>query len=215
MKRFEEDIDSLIEQTVYMGRLTTDMIEKAVHAFCEGDVDLAEEVEDDFGRIIRYDAEIEDLAIKIMTLFQPTAIDVRTIVTVLKSITYMERIAKYSKNIAIATRYLADKPSFEPVETIRPMGETVVKMVKIVTRGFENRSVEDFDKLTEMDDYLDRTMREDLRSIIQFIDVNKDSADVCTYYISVLKFLERCGDHACKMAEKVNFMVTGMHATIS
>ena len=66
-----------------------------------------------------------------------------------------------------------------------------------------------------MDDYLDKTMRDDLYAIIEFINKNPGSADPCTYYISVLKFLERVGDHACKMAEKITFMVTGQRATIN
>ncbi len=37
---------------------------------------------------------------------------------------------------------------------------------------------------------------------------------MCIYYISIIKFLERVGDHACKIAEKINFMVTGMRAHI-
>ena len=98
---------------------------------------------------------------------------------------------------------------------IAPMGETAVRMVKTVINGFEEKSVDGFDKFQEMDDYLDRTMRDDLSKLVEFITANPDSADVCTYYISVLKYLERVGDHACKMAEKVNFMVTGMRAHIA
>ena len=133
----------------------------------------------------------------------------------MKSITYLERIGKYGVNIAKATKYLSDKPMYEPVNMIAPMGETAVRMVKTVIKGFEEKSVDGFDKFQEMDDYLDRTMREDLAKLVEFITTNPDSADVCTYYISVLKYLERVGDHACKMAEKVNFMVTGMRAHIA
>ena len=87
-------------------------------------------------------------------------------------------------------------------------------MVKIVTKAFDEKTVEGLDKISEMDDFLDKTMREDLIKIVDFINENEQSADVCTYYISVIKYLERVGDHACKMAEKVNFMVTGMRARI-
>ena len=214
MQRFLEDIDALTNETVEMGNLACEMIEKSVQAIIDGNVDLAEEVIDDFARMDRYDHEIEDAAIRILTIYQLTAGDTRTVATILKSITYLERIGKYSHNIAVATKYLSEKPMFEPVHLIQPVGEVAVRMVKLVTKAFEEKSVDDLGKISEMDDYLDKTMREDLIKIVDFINENEQSADVCTYYISIIKFLERVGDHACKMAEKVNFMVTGMRAHI-
>lgn len=214
MQRFLDDIEALTNETVDMGNLACEMIEKSVQSIVDGNVDLADEVIDDFARIDRYDHDIEDAAIRILTIYQPTAGDTRTVATILKSITYLERIGKYSYNIAVATKYLADKPMFEPVHLIQPVGEVAVRMVKLVTKAFEEKTVDDLDKISEMDDYLDRTMREDLMKIVDFINENEGSADVCTYYISIIKFLERVGDHACKMAEKVNFMVTGMRAHI-
>lgn len=214
MQRFLDDIDALVNETVDMGNLACEMIERSVQAIVDGNVELAGEVIDDFARMDRYDVEIEDAAIRILTLYQPTASDTRTIATILKSITYLERIGKYSYNIATATKYLSEKPMFEPVHLIQPVGEVAVRMVKIVTKAFDEKTVEGLDKISEMDDYLDKTMREDLIKIVDFINENEQSADVCTYYISVIKYLERVGDHACKMAEKVNFMVTGMRARI-
>lgn len=215
MQRFTEDIDSLVAETCDMANLAADMIDKSVQAIVDENLELADEVIDDFDRLTRYDDEIEEAAIRILTLYQPTAIDSRTVATVMKSITYLERIGKYGVNIAKATKYLSDKPMYEPVNMIAPMGETAVRMVKTVIKGFEEKSVDGFDKFQEMDDYLDRTMRDDLSRLVEFITANPESADVCTYYISVLKYLERVGDHACKMAEKVNFMVTGMRAHIA
>lgn len=214
MQRFLDDIEALVNETVDMGNLASEMIEKSVQAIVDGNVELADEVIDDFARIDRYDNEIEEAAIRILTIYQPTAVDTRTVATIMKSITYLERIGKYSYNIATATKYLSEKPMFEPVHLIQPFGEVAVRMVKLVTKAFEEKSVDDLDKISEMDDYLDKTMREDLIKIIDFINENEQSADVCTYYISVIKYLERVGDHACKMAEKVNFMVTGMRARI-
>ena len=212
MQRFLDDIEALVSETVDMGNLACDMIEKSVQAIVDGNIELADEVIDDFARMDRYDVEIEDAAIRILTLYQPTASDTRTIATILKSITYLERIGKYSYNIATATKYLSEKPMFEPVHLIQPVGEVAVRMVKIVTKAFDEKTVDGLDKISEMDDFLDRTMREDLIKIVDFINENEQSADVCTYYISVIKYLERVGDHACKMAEKVNLMVTGMRA---
>lgn len=36
----------------------------------------------------------------------------------------------------------------------------------------------------------------------------------CTHYIMVARYLERCGDHACKIAENVHYMETGERVEI-
>ena len=37
---------------------------------------------------------------------------------------------------------------------------------------------------------------------------------ICTHYIMVARYLERCADHACKMAEKIHYYVKGEHIEI-
>lgn len=215
MQRFEDDIDAVVAETCEMAKLSTEMLERAIQAVTDGDVDLADSIIADQAKIEKFDDEIEDAAIRILTLYQPTAVDTRTVATILKSITHLERIAKYSTNIATATKYLADKPSYEVVDLIEPVGEMALGLVKRVVTGFENRSIDGFKSIRETDDRLDDAMKDDLERIVDFINTHEGSADVCIYYISILKFLERVGDHACKMAEKICFMVTGRRATIN
>ena len=215
MQRFEDDIDAVVAETCEMAKLSTEMLERAIQAVTDGDVDLADSIIADQVKIEKFDDEIEDAAIRILTLYQPTAVDTRTVATILKSITHLERIAKYSTNIATATKYLADKPSYEVVDMIEPVGEMALSLVKRAVSGFENKSIDGFKSIHETDDRLDEAMKDDLERIVDFINTHEGSADVCIYYISILKFLERVGDHACKMAEKVCFMVTGRRATIN
>lgn len=214
MQRFEDDVDSVFKDTCDMADLAADMLKRAVRAIVDGDIGMAESVIADQRRIDSYDDSIEESAIRILTIYQPTAVDTRTVATILKSITQLERIAKYSTNIANATKYLSDKPSFEVVDLITPVGDMAMKLVDLVIGGFKDRSVEGFPRITEIDDSLDDAMVVSISRVVEFINTHENSADVCTYYISVLKFLERVGDHACKMAEKVCFMVTGKRATI-
>lgn len=214
MQRFEDDIDAVVAETCDMAKLATDMLERAIQAITDGDVELADTIIADQVRIEKFDDDIEDAALRIMSIYQPTAVDSRTVATVLKSITHLERIAKYSTNIATATKYLHDKPTYEVVELIAPMGEMALSLVRQVTAGFENKSVEGFKMIRETDDRLDQAMQDNLKKIVDYVNTHENSADVCIYYISVLKFLERVGDHCCKMAEKVCYMVCGKRVTI-
>lgn len=210
-----EDMESLVEETCAMADLSISMLERSVEAITEEDSSLADSITSDLERIERMDDEIEDAALQILCRFQPTASDARTVAAVLKSITHLERIAKYAANIAVATKYLEDKPSYPPLTLIKPVAEKALGLVRLVVNGFRNSSIDGFDTITERDDSLDASMKNDIQAIVAFINENEGSADVCIYYISVLKFLERVGDHACKMAEKVSYMVTGERATIA
>ena len=66
MQRFLDDIEALVNETVDMGNLASEMIEKSVQAIVDGNVELADEVIDDFSRVDRYDNEIEEAAIRIL-----------------------------------------------------------------------------------------------------------------------------------------------------
>ena len=109
MKRFTEEMDDLVDSMVKMAKLATEMSNKSISSFCKRDVGVADDVINSFSVIRNYDTDIEKKAIRILTLYQPAACDMRTIATVQKCITYLERIGKYSKNIADATHYLKDK----------------------------------------------------------------------------------------------------------
>lgn len=214
MGRLEDEIKCLINRVSEMSRLTAWMMEDSVKALTTGDTALAREVMEAFDRVDRYDREIEEAAVRILTLFQPAAGDLRTAVTVLKCITYLARIAKYSKKLCNAAEYLADKPRYPVFDLLVPMADMSAKMVRLASTGIEERSIEGFDRIVEMDDYLDSHLRTSIDEAVEYVKANPDSADVCIYYITVMKYLERVGDHSCKIAEKVTFMVSGERTRI-
>lgn len=215
MDKFVKEMDSLMCDTNRMCDLVNEMIEDAVKAFDTGDIGLAEKAMDLFDHVDRYDVEIEKSAFRILTLYQPLVSDMRAIAATLKCITYLERIAKYSRNIAEAAVYLDEREQYPVKSLIAPMGERAIEMVRTSTSAFMNRTMDGLDTIVDQDDFLDMAMKESLHEIVAFMGTCPESADVCTYYISVLKYLERVGDHACKIAEKVTFMVTGMRTRIN
>lgn len=214
MRRLDDEITCLFNRISEMSRLAAWMMEDSVKALIDGDLKLAHEVIEAFDRVDRYDREIEEAAVRILTLFQPAASDLRTAVTVLKCITYLDRIAKYCKNLAIATEYLADKPRYPVFDLLVPMGEMAAGMVRMASDGLEKRSVDGFDRIVEMDDYLDEHHRVGLDKVVEYIKSNPESTEVCMYYFTMMRYLERVGDHSCKIAEKVTYMVSGERTRI-
>lgn len=52
-------------------------------------------------------------------------------------------------------------------------------------------------------------------NVITYMMEDAKTITPCAFFIMIARYLERCGDHACKIAEKVNYMVTGTHIEIS
>lgn len=214
MSKFHQDLDELTEDVVEMGELVLAMLDRSVKALREGDMEAADWVIQKEKEVLRMDSLIEDEAMRLMALFQPMAKDMRRLATILKMITYMERVGKYGFNIAKASKSLEEFESCCTMPSLPDMADIVVPMVRDAVMAFKIQDVSLVADLTERDDKLDAIRKKVIAESLQFMKDNPERIPPCVYYITISRYLERCGDHACKMAEKVVYMVSGKRIQI-
>ena len=92
-----------------MGKLALNMLENSIKALITQDVQLAKEVNHSKHKIREFDTYIEERTLRLIALYQPMAIDLRRLATILKMITYLYRLGRYGKDIAVVVELLADK----------------------------------------------------------------------------------------------------------
>ncbi|MFW9946731.1 MAG: phosphate uptake regulator PhoU [Candidatus Odinarchaeota archaeon] len=68
---------------------------------------------------------------------------------------------------------------------------------------------------TSRDDEIDEMRWSIFRECITYMMEEPKTITLCIFLMMIARYLERCGDHACKIAEKVYYMVTGNHIEIS
>ena len=214
MGRLPADMKQMTASVTEMGELVAEMLEKSVASLVNSDVDLADEVIGKYDRVAYLESLVEDETLKILILYQPMATDMRFTATALKIITYLERIGKYSRNIAKAAIYLRDRPTTYRMIEVYEMCNVAVEMVRGVVTAFENKTIKGLEKYHEMDDKLDHYRVNVIEDNIKHMVADPKAIEAYTYYISVAKYLERVGDNACKIAEKVVYMVTGKRVAI-
>lgn len=214
MNRLSADMKEMTASITEMGELVAGMLERSVSALVNSDTETAAAVIKDYDRIAHLDSLIEEEALRILILYQPMASDMRFTATALKMITYLERIGKYSKNIAKAAIYLKDRPTTYHMDEVYAMCDIAVEMVRGVVTAFETRNTEKLETYAGLDDRMDRYRRTVIDANVDRMIHDQRSVEACTYYISVAKYLERVGDNACKLAEKVLYMVTGKRIEI-
>lgn len=174
--------------------------------------------------VIRNDVLINEIEIdtetscyQIIAKRQPTANDLRMIVSVLKAISDLERVGDKARKIARLGIALTNHPSAGSLNIeLNHMAETALKMLRLSLDGFARLDVSLATKAMHLDslvntEYLAVTrqlityMMEDPRTITRSLDI-----------LSIAKAIERIGDHASSIAEYVIFMVKGLnvrHAT--
>lgn len=211
VEEFHSELNNLKKRVVRMGNLAQDMLNKSVKALKKQDKDLANEVLNCKNDIAEMDEKIEQDALKLLTLFQPMAKDMREMATVLKMITYLARIGRYGKDIANITLELADKPHVKELVSIPYMAREVDSMINDALTAFENEDVETIDGFTAREKNVDELRYSIFRECLTYMMEDSKTIKRCARYIMVARYLERCGDHAVKMAEKIFYMVTGEH----
>lgn len=214
-KEMRREIKDLKEKLLEMADLAISMLDDANTALCNRDLELAESVDQKKHKLREYDEEIEAEALQILGLFQPMAVDLRTLGTILKIITYLYRIGRYGKDIAAVVEMLNTEYPISELVGIRHMWEHVKPMIEDAIYCFEHRNTEKLKDFIERDDEVDQMRWSIFRESVSWCIEDPKNITISAHIIMIARYLERCGDHACKIAEKVHYMVTAEHIEIS
>ncbi len=160
------------------------------------------------------DEGIEQHALTLLTLYQPMAKDMRTIACILKMITYLTRIGRYGKDISNVAKELSMRPHIAKLVSIPYMADIVFGMIEDALKAFETEDLSLIQDFVERDDSLDALRYSIFRECITYMMEDPKNIKRCAHYIMIARYLERCGYHACKIAEKVHYMVTGERVEI-
>jgi len=214
-KEFHNEILELKEKVLEMAQLALNMLDDGIKALTTQDFELAKITDEKKHKIREYDSKIEEKALQLIALYQPMAKDLRRIGTILKIITYITRLGRYGKDIAAVAEILAEKYPMNEYISIQHMWDHVKSLIKDVIKAFDTADISKLNTFEERDDEIDKMRWNIFRESLTFM--MEDSANItCSAHIMmVARYLERCGDHACKIAEKVYYMVTGEHTEIS
>jgi phosphate transport system protein len=214
-KEMRKEIVQLKGKVLNMADLATGMLDDAIEALTNNNLELAKSVEEKKYNLREYDDEIEAEALKTIGLFQPMAIDLRRLGAILKIITYLYRIGRYGKDIAGVVSELQGKYPISEMLGIKHMWEHVEPMIRDAIDAFDQSEIEKLNDFVERDDEVDQMRWSIFRESVSYMIEDPKNINISAHIIMIARYLERCGDHACKIAEKVHYMVTGNHIEIS
>ena len=214
VEKFHVELQQTKKDVDKMGHLAKDMLIKSVEALKEIDKEKAEWVLSNKTHLADMDDKIEDKALRLIALYQPMAGDLREIACILKMITYLNRIGRYGKDIAKLVVEFQKNGHVKKLASLPHMAELVTDMIKDALYAFETGDISKFNNFIDRETTVDELRYSIFRECLTYMMEDPSVITRCTYYIIIARYLERCGDHACKMAEKIIYMVTGKRVEI-
>lgn len=209
VRAFDEELARLTSAIVEMGGLAERQVADAVRALSERDVDLA-------ARVIQTDKQVDELeeridqdVIKLLALRQPMAIDLRMIAMALKISNDLERMSDYAVSIAKRSQRLTEQPEPKPLQQIPRIGQSCLAMVKDVLDAYVERDADKASAVWNRDKEVDDQYTSLFRELVTYMLEDPRTISTCIDLLFIAKNLERIGDHATNIAEKIVFIIHG------
>ena len=207
---FDRDLEAIQALIMKMGGLTEEAILDAAHSLETRDEKLAENVRRRDRAIDGLDEQVHEEAARILALRQPTAGDLRTVLTVMKISSSLERVGDYAKNMAKRTSVLAQmSPIGGTPGAIRRMAKTVEVMLKDVLDAYIQRDQDLAADVRQRDAEVDQMYNALFRELLTHMMEDPRNITACMHLHFIAKNIERMGDHATTIAEQVIYLVTG------
>jgi phosphate transport system protein len=205
MTAIDSNIHQIKDDLIQMWSLVISQMEKARIALINGDHDLAREVFINEKRVDAFELKIDMDSESTLMLKNPVAIDLRFILSVLKINYNIERVGDYANAIAKVAVGLKD-PIAESVLQATHLPEmffTAQTMLQESLNAFEKADRSGVNQLFGMDEKLDKNNKKANVIIGGLIQENPENTMLLLDALSIIRKLERTGDHILNVAEEL------------
>lgn len=207
-KHFRRELEQLTRDVLVMGGLAETAVSRAMRAFLEHDAEAARTVIDGDAELNAMELRVEEEVLKLLSLYGPTARDLRYVVGVFKITNDLERVGDLAVNIAErAMRRGPDEAG--GTRELTDMGARVRKMLTAALDAFVSEARERAEEVLAMDDPVDDLLQAIYEGQKERAVKDEAEFEAAIRILSTAKYLERIADHATNISEDVIYMVSG------
>ncbi len=210
MSELQERLEKLLRRLDLMGMRTEQALVDAIRAAREGDIDAGLEVNQRDSLIDREEVEIEQECIRLLALYQPAAIDLRTICTIIKVNSDLERIADLAASIGRRTKHVVeDGIDFSRYDSFDPLVDATADTLGRTIRTLRASDTTAAQGVINSDDLIDEAYKRFVRSVLDTESKKAGGVEAAMTLINIAKAMERIGDLCTNIAEDIIFLRTG------
>lgn len=207
VRTFDGDILNLRMQVLRMGGLAIDQVQRAVQALVRGDDEAARDVVSRNAQVVAYARAIEEDIVGLIARRQPVATDLKTVLTVGRVATDLERVGNAARKIGKLALELGAARDGAPLQRfysdVRKMSRLALAMLRDALDCFDRVDLEGAHRVVSRDAEVDSEFQLALRELVTYVMEDQRHLASTIQTVFVLKALERVGDHARNIAASV------------
>lgn len=213
-EKSQSELEELHGAVDAYGAFALRMLEESITALETKDIGLARAVAGRRAELKTRFIPVEDAYFQYLALYHPVARDMRECVASIRIIYNLERIGRMGFDIAQTTITLTECCGVADPTALVVMGRRVTGMIGDALGAFRERSPIRIADMSERDKEIDSLYCSVMAGYIRQMQNQKDIVPILTRFVIIDRYLERCGDQACNMAEMIVYMVTGERVEI-
>lgn len=207
MPHIDIELERLKEKLMEMWDLVEVQLQKGREAMIDANHETAKEVIKLGKKVNNYDVKIDRMCEKFFALFTPVAVDLRTVLAVLKINANLERIGDTAEGIAYFVKKQEEPldPVFLEKTQVLFMYEEAIKMFVDCQKAFIENDTTLAKELIKRDKVLNKIYRKSDETVLLYVKDAPEKMKQGLILLSIIKKLERVGDQVSNISEEIIF----------
>ena len=208
--QYDSELESVRLGFMDMGGRVERQVQTATRVFVTHDAEAAETVRAGEQEINRLERVLDDRCIHIIARRQPTAGDLRLLITIMKGCIDLERMGDEAEKIARMAAKISHLPlPADQYASVKHMQQSVIRMVANTLDAFARLDLDAARSVILADAEVDRMFADINESLSQGLHMRAKSVMQSLNTIWTARALERIGDHAKNICEYTVYLIEG------
>lgn len=210
LKHIDTEIKNIKNLHAQMWELVVTQVTKSFEALRTMNKQLAHEIVSREKMVNAQELIVDQHCENFIALFNPVAIDLRFVISLLKINNNLERIGDFAESIALfviqSSSTTLDKTLWEDLN-MDEMTNTALEMIIKARTALYSENTLQASQVLLLDDKIDTINRNSVETLAKFINANPEKTQEMLHFHGVIRRIERIGDRASNIAEDIVFFV--------
>lgn len=206
--QYNVELEAIRSQVLTMGGLVEQQLAFALRSLVKQDYELAKKVVAEDHNVNAMEVAIDEACTRIIARRQPTAGDLRLVMSIIKTIAELERIGDVASRLAkTSLEHKSVDPRYQT--SLEPLCRLAIDMLHQVLDAFARLDLQSAANVYEMDEKVDKEYQSIIKQLTQFMTDEVESIPAILEVMWAARAIERVGDRCQNICEYIIYAVKG------